>query len=110
MEDHLLICLQYLRKVETRLLELQLSPTRDLEERASRHEAIKAVSQTHETVEGPPEAFGEIGWRWPRPSRRVGSLPVDVEGKEKATKHAKTDLKRINLELPLLTWKRARSA
>jgi hypothetical protein len=42
----------------------------------------------------------------------VPSEPVDdiEEGKEKATEYAKVHLRRANVELPPLVWKRARSA
>jgi hypothetical protein len=42
----------------------------------------------------------------------VPSEPVeDIEqGKEKAAEYAKTYLKRANLEIPPLVWKKARSA
>jgi hypothetical protein len=59
MEDRLIRCREMLREVETKLLELQQSPAKDVEEQASRlgealsfvHEAIRAISRTPEPVE-----------------------------------------------------------
>jgi len=45
--------------------------------------------------------------KWIAPSEQVEDIE---QGKEKATEYAKTHLKRANLELPPLIWKRARSA
>ena len=45
--------------------------------------------------------------KWIAPSEPVDDIE---QGKEKATEYAKTHLKRANLELPPLIWKRARSA
>jgi hypothetical protein len=57
-----------LREVETKLLKLQQSPSKDVEEQASQigealsllHEAIRAISRTHETVEGLPGAVNHL--------------------------------------------------
>jgi hypothetical protein len=45
--------------------------------------------------------------KWIAPSEPVEDIE---QGKEKATEYAKTHVKRANLELPPLIWKRARSA
>jgi hypothetical protein len=45
--------------------------------------------------------------KWIVPSESVEDIE---QGKEKATEYARTHLKRANLELPPLIWKRARSA
>ena len=44
--------------------------------------------------------------RWIAPSEHVEDI---AEGKEKATEYAKLYLKRLNLELPPLIWKKART-
>jgi hypothetical protein len=45
--------------------------------------------------------------KWIAPSEPVEDIE---QGKEKAAEYAKTYLKRANLEIPPLVWKKARSA
>ena len=63
MEDRLKICFEHLKEVEAKLLEQLQAPTTEFKEAARISEAlsflsqaIRAISQTREVVEGLPES------------------------------------------------------